>query len=205
MAFHDLQLPTDVERGAEGGPAFDTTIMMLGNGHEKRNINWEDTKGSWDIGYGIDSKEQFNRILDFFYTCQGRAHTFRFKDWSDFEIGDAVNVVPQEIGIGTGALTTFQIERRYQAGSFIYHRPIKLIVNGTLRVFKNGVEQMSGWSCNYTTGIITFSPAVANGVAVQVICEFDNLVRFDIDQLRINMEIFNAGSIPQIPIVEVRE
>lgn len=202
MAFHDVRLPEDVERGALGGPRFKTTVMELSSGEEKRNIEWSKTRGAWQIGYGIESKEDFDDVKAFFYARQGRAHSFRFKDWSDYEIGEEGS--PQQIGTGNGVALTFQIEKRYTSGGYTFHREIKKPVDGTLRVFKNGVEQLAGWSCNYATGVITFSVAPGNLVAVQVICEFDVAARFETDALDINMAIFDAGSIPNIDIVEVR-
>ena len=41
MAFHNVQLPEEVERGAQGGPQFKTTVFTLSSGYEKRNVEWE--------------------------------------------------------------------------------------------------------------------------------------------------------------------
>lgn len=35
--------------------------------------------------------------------------------------------------------------------------------------------------------------------------EFENHVRFNTDALDVNMELFNAGSWPSFPIIELRE
>ncbi len=204
MAFHDTRLAPDIERGAQGGPRFKTTVMALSSGEEKRNIEWSQTRGAWQIGYGIDSKDNFNAVIEFFYARQGRAHSFRFKDWADYNIGDDETDTTQQIGTGDAAETQFQIEKRYTSGSYTFHREITKPVNGTLRVFKNTVEQMSGWSADYATGVITFVTPPGAMVAVNVICEFDVPVRFDTDALDVNMIIFDAGSMPNIDIVEVR-
>lgn len=205
MAFHDVRLPEDIERGATGGPRFKTTVMDLISGKEKRNIEWEEVRGRWDIGYGIQAKEELDGVKNFFYARWGRAHSFRFKDWSDFEIGNHALSEYQQIGTGTGTQDEFQIEKRYESGGFIFHRPTKAIVADTLRVFLNTVEQFSGWSVDLVTGIITFDTPPSNLVAVSVICEFDVIVRFDTDALDINMEVFNAGSFPGLPVVEVKD
>lgn len=205
MAFHDVRLPDEIEKGAKGGPGFNTTVNQLFSGHEKRNVNWQDTRGSWNIGYGIEYKDGgLDELKAFFYTRRGKAHSFRFKDWSDYEIGDMEEETPQEIGTGDAAETEFQIEKRYSSGGYTFHREITKPVNGTLRVFLSGVEQFSGWSANYATGIITFITAPGGSVSVSILCEFDVPVRFDTDKLDIDMEIYNAGSVPEIPIVEVR-
>lgn len=201
MAFHDIRLPEEVERGALGGPKFKTTVLQLSSGHEKRNIDWEDSRGEWDIGYGIQTKANFSTVLSFFYARRGRAHSFRFKDWSDFEIA-----TEQSIGTGDNLETDFQVFKHYTSGSESFDRNILKPVSGTVRAFLNSVEQTISvdFTVNLLTGIVSFTVAPGAGVDVGIICEFDVPVRFDIDHLGINVETFDAGAIPQIPIVEVK-
>ena len=46
MAFNDdIRLPDDVERGANGGPGFITSVIALKSGFDRRNKDWEETKG----------------------------------------------------------------------------------------------------------------------------------------------------------------
>jgi len=66
-----------------------------------------------------------------------------------------------------------------------------------------GVEQTTGITIDTTTGLITFASAPATGAAITAGYEFDCAVRFDADQLAINLASFAAGEIPSIPIVEV--
>ena len=46
MAFDEVRLPTTVEKGALGGPTFNTTVKVLSNGYEQRNQNWSTTKST---------------------------------------------------------------------------------------------------------------------------------------------------------------
>jgi uncharacterized protein (TIGR02217 family) len=205
MAFHDVRLPEEIERGAQGGPEFKTTVFTLSSGYEKRNIDWERTRGSWDISYGLDRKANMEAVLAFFYARQGKAHSFRFKDWTDFEIGNASTGVPQSIGTGDGTKKKFQIVRKYASGGYTFSRYVTRPVAGTIRVFLDAVEQSSGYSVDTETGVVTFISAPAEDVVVGVICEFDVPVRFDIDKL--DMQAFWAGdyTLPNITIIEVRE
>lgn len=108
MAFHDTRLPVDVERGALGGPGFKTTVTPLGSGKEQRNIDWARTRAEFDIGYGLMDQDSvlleatIDSLLSFFYTREGKAHTFRFKDWSDFKIGDWENSTTDNQSVATG-------------------------------------------------------------------------------------------------------
>ena len=205
MAFHDVRLSDEVERGAQGGPQFKTTIIELSSGFEKRNIDWERIRGEWDISYGLDRKANREAVLAFFYARQGRAHSFRFKDWTDFEIGNVATTTPQAIATADGVKDKFQITRRYTSGAYTFSRPITRPVPGTVQVFLDGVLQVSGYSVSYTTGIVDFTSPPALDVVVGIICEFDIPVRFDVDKL--DLRAFWSGdfSIPAITIVEVRE
>ncbi|HNQ98402.1 MAG TPA: DUF2460 domain-containing protein [Trueperaceae bacterium] len=220
MAFHEVRLPSDVERGAVGGPRFKTTVLQLASGFEQRNIDWEQVKGEWDISYGLMSLRDneldtyIHAVRDFFYARSGRAHGFRFKDWSDFEIGEPSDPLGghQLIGLGDGATTQFQVFKRYSSGGVSYDRVIKKLVSGTVSVLLDSVVQLAGYSVDVNTGLVTFdvAPAATGGsgpggeVVVQVACEFDVPVRFDDDHLKITVQTAQAGQIPAIPLVEIR-
>lgn len=204
MAFHDVHLPDDVERGAQGGPRFKTTVITLSGGREKRNIDWETTRGEWDIGYGIESKIDFEDVIQFFYARQGRAHSFRFKDWADFEVGTPGN--PVIFAVGDGATKIFQAKKRYAAGLYQFDRDLTKLVAGTVEIYVNGVLKTS--PTNYTldllTGLITFvvTPPLAEPIAIAA--EFDVPVRFSQDALDVTMETFDAGTISNVPVIEVK-
>jgi uncharacterized protein (TIGR02217 family) len=204
MAFHDIRLPEDVERGASGGPRFKTTIMVLGGGHEKRNIDWSQARAEYDVGYGIESKQDFTDVIEFFYARQGAAHSFRFKDWADFTIGAPGD--PVQFATGDGTTTIFQARKPYSSGGITYYRDLTKLVSGTLEVYVNDVLQVAGtdYTVDLLTGIITFTSAPSNTHSIKMFVEFDIPVRFAQDHLDISMETFDAGSIPSIRIIEVR-
>lgn len=207
MSFNNVRLPEDVERGATGGAGFKTTILTLSSGFEQRNIDWERSRGRWDISYGLDQKDNLEAVLGIYYTSQGRAIGFRFKDWTDYEVGDNGTSTPQEIAVGDGAKTKFQSVRRYTAGSVNYDREITRIVSGTVRVFVSAVEQNdpADYSIDLDTGIITFTTAPTASFSIGLICEFDVPVRFDSDNLPLIAQREDVYSIPEVPIVELKE
>jgi uncharacterized protein (TIGR02217 family) len=206
MTFHNVRLPDDVEKGASGGPRFNTFILPLSSGKEKRRIGWERQRGKWDIGYGLQYKDDadltdgLNRIITFFYARRGRAYSFRFKDWSDYQMNKQV------IGIGNGTEDEFQIFKRYTSGGINFDRIIALPIFSTVQVWVNGVLKTVSvdYTVGLTTGLILFTAPVTNTHAVEVACEFDVHVRFDTDDLDISMSTFQAGAIPSIPIIEVK-
>lgn len=197
MAFHDVRLPDEIEQGASGGPAFQTTVLPLSSGGEQRNIDWLEARHEWELGYGIDSKEAYDTVRQFFFARRGQAHTFRFKDWSDFQLIDEV------IGLGDGVNKTFQLIRTYEtAGPSPYFRRITRPVSGTVVLKVDGVVTAA---TDNGLGVFTFATAPALGVEVTCTCEFDMCVRFNTDKFQLTLEQVNAGSINSLPIIEVRE
>jgi uncharacterized protein (TIGR02217 family) len=173
-------------------------VVETGAGHEKRNINWAEARGRWDVASGLKKQAQLDQLIAFFPAPRGKAYGFRFKDWTDYK------ATGQLIGTGDGAIETFQLIKRYPSGSVIEARTITKPVAGTVRVYKDAVEQLAGWSVDVTTGILTFTTAPATGVAITADFELDVPVRFDTDHMAVTIESFRLHRWQQIPIVELR-
>lgn len=198
MAFHEVQFPNDIAYGATGGPEFATSVVATASGYEQRNINWSSARGRWDVASGLKKQTQLDTLIAFFRARKGRAHGFRFKDWTDYKAS------AQALGTGNGTITTFQLIRTYSSGGNTDVRTITKPVAGTVKVYLAGVLQASGWSVNTTTGIITFTTAPGNGVAVSADYEFDVPVRFDTDRMAVTIEQIDLHQWSGIPILEIR-
>jgi uncharacterized protein (TIGR02217 family) len=197
-AFHEVQFPPDIAYGASGGPEYATTIFSAASGYEQRNAGWSAARGRWDVGSGLKRREQAAALIAFFRARKGRAYGFRFKDCTDYKAAG------QQIGTGDDAETQFQLVKHYPSGSVIEVRTITKPVAGTVRVYFDGVEQLSGWSVDVTTGIVTFTAAPAAGVEITADFGLDVPVRFDTDHMAVTIENFRLHRWQQIPIVELR-
>jgi len=204
MAFDEVRLPVEIERGAQGGPGFLTTVTVLNSGKEKRNSLWSVDRGEWDIGYGIDTRENALKIRNFFMARAGKARGFRFRDWSNYTTGTGQQGVEESPDSGD---TTFQLQYTYtDEGGFSYTKPIYKPVNdANFKVYLDGVEQGSGWALNTATGIITFTDPPDYAVDITWTGTFDLPVRFDTDRLEIIVENKNVLLTPAIPIVELKQ
>jgi uncharacterized protein (TIGR02217 family) len=196
--FHEVRFPDNIAYGATGGPEFATTVVATGGGHEKRNVNWFEARGRWDVASGLKKQAQLDELIAFFRARRGKAYGFRFKDWTDYK------ATGQLLGTGDDAQIQFQLVKHYPSGSVIDVRTITKPVAGTARVYLDGVEQLSGWSVDTTTGLVTLSTAPALGVEVTADFEFDVPVRFDTDHMAITIETYKLHNWQQIPIVELR-
>ena len=207
MAFHDVRFPDDISRGARGGPERRTQIVTLASGDEERNASWADSRRSYDAAYGIRRADDLAAVVAFFEARNGRLHAFRWKDW-----GDHKSCLPswtpaptdQTLSPVEGTSGAFQLVKRYASGAQSWTRTITKPVAGTVRVALDGAEQLSGWSVDALTGIVTFASAPGAGVAVTAGFEFDVPVRFDTDRLDVTHDLERLGSITSIPLVEVR-
>ena len=207
MAFHEVRFPDNISRGARGGPERRTQIVTLGSGHEERNASWSASRRRYDISYGIRRADDLARVVAFFEARLGPLYGFRFKDWSDYK-SCLPSQVPgpgdQEIGTGDNTTRSFPLVKQYASGPHRWVRPIPKPVAGSVRLALGGIEQQSGWSLDATTGRITFATAPGPDLSITAGFEFDVPVRFDTDRLDVTLDIETLGSIPQIPLIELR-
>ena len=211
MTFHDVRFPTDISLGARGGPERRTEIVVLGSGHEERNTRWAHSRRKYNAGYGVRTLNDLHAVIAFFEERRGRLYGFRWRDAMDFKSGlpqDDVNLTDQVLGVGDGTTDQFQLIKQYGSAFEPYNRIINKPVSTSVLIGVDGVLQSEGTAYNLddSTGLVTFFPAhiPASGQNVTAGYEFDVAVRFDSDQLKINMSRFKAGEIPDIPIIEIR-
>jgi uncharacterized protein (TIGR02217 family) len=207
MAFDDVRFPTAISRGASGGPERRTDVVTTASGREERNSRWAHSRRRYNIGFGVKTLQQLQTVIAFFEGRRGKLHAFRFKDHVDFK-SCAANAIPQRtdqvLGTGTGTQASFQLVKHYGAPLRNYMRTIQAPVAGTVLVAVNGVAAVN-FTVNSNTGLVTFNAGSipASGATVTAGFEFDVPVRFDTDEITVNLQHFEAGEIPDIPLLEV--
>lgn len=192
--FLNIQFPPRVALGATGGPGFSTQVVALASGAENRNANWAKARGNWDISTGIRTREQMAEVIAHFYVVGGKARSFRFKDWADYEAVDVV-MIPV-------TTTVFQLVKRYARGGSEYVRTITKPVTGTVAVKVSG-SPVTPSAVDHLTGRVTFASAPA--ATPTATYQFDVPVRFDTDQLPVQALTPDLMVVPQIDLIEVRE
>lgn len=208
MSFHEILFPVSIALNSEGGPTRRTDIVALVSGHEERNSPWAGSRRAFNAGYGVKSIADIEDVIAFFEARHGRLYGFRFRDPFDFKscrVAETPAPDDQLLGTGDGEATQFQLVKRYASGAASYARPIKKPVAGSVRVAVGGAEQTQGadFTADETTGAVTFTAPPGEGLSVTAGFLFDCPVRFDTDELRINLAAFEAGDIPSIPLIEV--
>jgi uncharacterized protein (TIGR02217 family) len=223
MSFFECEFPTTLSYHAIGGPAWSTIVNEGFSGYEQRNANWANPRGKWTVSLQTSAdfatqRQLFSDLLvAFFLNVGGKRDPFRLKDHKDFQI------TAQNIGTGNGSTKVFQIVKNYTAAGRTYTRTIKKPIAppavdfegnalaSTVAVYLNGVPA-GGVTVDGTTGLVTFGTPPGAGVAVTVTCQFHYPVRFDTDELQLQIDESDttpAGSGPlvswnSISLIEVR-
>lgn len=209
MAFHEVRFPTDLSFGSVGGPERRTDIVTLTSGFEERNTPWAHSRRRYDAGLGLRSLDDIDVLIAFFEARQGQLCGFRWKDWADFKscaASASVSALDQPLGTGDGVALSFALGKTYLSGPSSYVRPIAKPVAGSVRVAMDGVTLTEGgdFTLDSATGLVTFAAAPGLGAVLTAGFEFDVPVRFDTDRIQTSVASFQAGDVPNVPVVELR-
>ena len=216
MVFQDVLFNPQVSYGATGGVEFSTTVVRMESGYEQRNINWEVSGGKWDVSQALKSQSELDDLIAFFRARRGKAYSFRFLDWTDYDIS------AEALGSFDGSPgTKVQIQKTYtDDGSYTQVRTVTKPVDVT-----DAAHTLSLTDPSYTTMTVTLDAGAATegvdysvdyetgeiedliGVskAVVVSCSFHVHARFDVDQMRVNIEAFDLNTWGQIPVIELKQ
>jgi len=206
MGFDNVRFPLSISRGLSGGPERRTDVVMSASGHEERNARWADSRRSFNVGYGVKSIDDLQTVISFFEERRGRLYAFRFKDYTDFKSclpTQMITTADQVIGTGDGVTRTFQLTKTYGTAR-PWARAIVAPVAGMVIVAVNGTPT-SAFTVDVSTGLLSFDDdqIPSAGAIITAGFEFDVPVRFDTDKIKINLSQFQAGEIPDVPLIEV--
>ncbi len=182
MAFIDANLLDKVAYGFNGGPGWATTRVRLISGRSKRNAERSLPLHRFVAPYNNIDPEDHAIVLATYMACLGPVDSFRFKDYSDFELDDVI------IGIAAGGVDeTMQIIKPYPFGTATLERKITKPVAG-LTLTEDDVPLAH--TINLLTGIVTFTSVGAR--VIRATGTFDVPVNFDEDNLNFDFSTWEA-------------
>jgi uncharacterized protein (TIGR02217 family) len=146
--------PIDISRGATGGPAWASSILVTGGGQRYTNQANNQPIRRYDVSHAARHHLKFERLLAHFHVTRGPLHSFPFRDWSDYKVttGQGVFAVLDTTTSGQ----RFQMYRRYTFGAEDssgfpdFNRKINKPQEGTIEITGGTVD-----SIDYETGIVT--------------------------------------------------
>lgn len=208
--FHEVRFPLETSLKASGGPERRTDIVTTASGREERNQRWYASRRKYDVGSAARTFAALATIVSFFEERRGRLYGFRFRDrldWKSCAPSAVVAPTDQVLGTGDGLRVAFQLVKTYGQTFAPYTRTIEKPVTGSVRVAVAGVEKTIGvhFDVDSASGLVTFRPGNAPPVAAAVTAgfQYDVPVRFDTDFLDVDLETFEAGIVPKIPLLEI--
>ena len=208
--FHEVRFPLRLSLGASGGPGRRTDIVALSNGGETRNARWADARRRYDAGTGLRGLDDLYQLTAFFEARRGQLYGFRFRDPVDHASappGQAIPAIDQQIGTGDGVSVLFELTKTYADAGGATTRRIEKPSEGSVVVAVDGLAlDQVDYAVDHTTGLVTIAPGSVPGTGALVTAgyEFDIPVRFDTDRIEISLAAFKAGSVPTVPLVEIR-
>lgn len=189
MALPEGYLDAYIEQcpafGWMGGPSFQTTIVTMRNGRERRNAEWSKARHSFTMPFNNIDQDGYIGIKQMHLSCLGRLRAFKFIDELDHTADGAV------FGQGTGAQSTFQLRKVSVIDGVSYTRETYVIQPG-------GVFRVNGTPAAHTIdldrGLVTFSAPPANLSTLSGDWDFGLWVRFDQDDLPFSLDSRNANT-----------
>lgn len=167
------RLPDSISFWASGGPAYNTSIVVVNSGAEKRNVNWANSRASYNIAQAmmlpdaVSATQNMSIIIAFFRSVKGRGYGFRFKDFLDYDantggVGIVSDIVAATTTTGNGNGTpSLQLYKEYTSGAFNEARIIQKPVASSPvpAIYRNAVLQTAGvnYSLDTATGIVTLA------------------------------------------------
>lgn len=209
MSFHEVRFPPNLSFGSVGGPERRTEVVTLANGFEERNTPWAQSRRRYDAGLGMRSLDDIEVLIAFFEARRGQLYGFRWRDWSDYKSSlpsKDPEYRDQRLATGDGETTVFQVVKTYESGAETYARPIRKPVAGSVKIGLGGDPKVEtiDYTVDTATGMVTFMDPPPIGAEITAGFEFDVPVRFDTDRIQTSVVSFQAGEVPNVPVVEVR-
>lgn len=209
MGFHEIRFPANLSFGSVGGPERRTDIVAVSNGFEERNTPWAHSRRRYDAGVSLRSLDDIAVLIAFFEARRGQLYGFRWKDWSDYKScppSATPHFSDQRIGTGDGLNKTFALTKSYVSGDHDYVRPVAKPVAGSVVVGISNEEQTLGidFEIDESLGKVEFIAPPDAGEIITAGYEFDVPVRFDTDVIQTSVSSFQAGEVPNVPILEIR-
>ena len=207
MAFLETpRFPTSISYGSSGGPGYNTDVIEIKSGYEKRNINWTYPRHGYDASFGIRTMADLEELIAFFHVARGRGYGFRYKDFLDYKsccIASDISNLDQVIALATATQVDFQLIKTYTKGAIDRERLInKPVLSTTIAAQAGNAASIA--TVNITTGVMTLATAHGAGVTITAGYEFDVPVRFDSDKLSVILSMYEGGG-TSVPLIEIKQ
>lgn len=177
--------------GWNGGPTFNTRIVAMANGRERRNADWDQPRYLFLLPYMNIDQEAYRSILTMFLNVRGRNNGFLYRNRLDDSAEQEVFAVAApgqiqfqltKVALIDGVPMLRQVHALYQPSPDGTNADP---VDPVIRV--NGAPD-SDFTIDHDQGIVTFSEPFAGGEVLDWSGRFSHWVRFNNDQLLMSID-----------------
>ncbi|MBI3144738.1 MAG: DUF2460 domain-containing protein [Pseudogulbenkiania sp.] len=183
--FLEQRFPIAVRLGASYEDDFVVDVGRTKGGKEHRRLLHPFPIRRFTVSFSRSKTDLFNEVLALYHRTYGKYAGFRVRAFDDWSTNGATNTpTPLDQQLIKVSAGVYQLIKAYglsgaALGSIGYpYRKLFKPVTGTVRVAVDGIEQMSGFTIDHTTGLVTFA-ADPGAAMVTGGCEFDIPCRFD--------------------------
>jgi uncharacterized protein (TIGR02217 family) len=193
MTFINTPLLETVSYGFSGGPTFPgLTEVKLSSGIWVRNSDQDRQIYRYAAPYDSIKIQDQQALIDAYVVAQVNAASFRFKDWSDYQLVNGVIGVADSDGE-----STYQMIKDYTFGPLTVSRPITKPRDGTWSITVDNVVTPA--TVDDLTGLVTVT--ALTGQTIRATTQFDVPVFFIDKDLTFSFEDWDSHS-TQIGLME---
>lgn len=183
MSYLNAYLQPCPGYGWQGGPAFQTLVVQMVSGRERRNAQHAEARHQFSAPFQNITREAYRNIKQMHLVCRGMLHAFKFRDELDYQAEDEI------FAQGDGSETEFQLRKISQIDGISYIRNVYVIEDG-LVVKVNGTP--TAVTVDQDRGVVTFGAAPSNGAILSWTGTFAVWVRFNQDYLPFSIDSGNG-------------
>jgi uncharacterized protein (TIGR02217 family) len=177
MSYLNAPFPDRIAFGAERVPEWSTLLAENAAGYSFANQNWSNALHAYDVSLSVRVSSDYKTVLAHFHQVRGRAYSFPFKDFLDYQVAETESVAT----LVTGSI--YQLGKVYGSTN-PYTRKITRPVSGTCTFYRtrSAVQTVITPTVDYNTGKITVT-GHTTGDTYQWAGEFRVPVRYLADRL----------------------
>lgn len=199
MAYIREFIATCEAYGWNGGPQFNTLVVVMANGRERRRAQWAELQNKYTLPFQNVDPDGYRDIRRMFLVCRGQLNCFLYSDPLDREADDEL------LGFGTGSEDTFQLSKLSVLDGVPYQRNVYAIPDDvTLTVTIDDVPT-TAFTVDRDRGLLIFDAPPGNGLAIRWSGPFAVWVRFNHDWLPFSIDTRVSGEMAHNGTIDLLE
>ena len=185
MAFKNIKLPINIASKAISGPCFQSSVVETSAGKDFIQSGWLFPKIKYELRPSQLLQSDMDELIAFFRIMQGKVHSFRMLDISDYSSKNQI------LGVVQNQQKKFDFIKTYKLENEISTRKINLANMNSVEIFLNNKKLEDG-KFNATNSYVEILIPINSGDIVSANFTFDVKVRFDNNTIKFSKQGVNS-------------